>query len=298
MVKSHQIALLSYAPPDPSAPCLQWTSSDTATPSPLDYTISGPPASLGSSDPFAFSIAMRKRKQLHSSETPKRISIELRREIAYGQLTLPLPPASAPPRASAQSLASKRSHAGFAISTPRVPAQSHRRAVSSSEPPVQPPLSAETGRRTKHPSPPLCIPSPAAYDEAPAAGSYFAFAGSDASAAASARPGTAVPPSRTQTPTVAGPGAGAVTGGAAGALAGPPKIEDVSLATFETDLSFDRYDACASMLKGSMPRAKSLYHYALGESCATSAAYSRFYFVIRVSPPRIIGWPGCHDISD
>ncbi|CAD6584643.1 MAG: hypothetical protein CYPHOPRED_002771, partial [Cyphobasidiales sp. Tagirdzhanova-0007] len=60
------------------------------------------------------------------------------------------------------------------------------------------------------------------------------------------------------------------------------KKEDVSLASYETDVVLDSNGSWTGRIEGTMPRAKSLYHYALGESCSTAAACARFYLVLRI----------------
>lgn len=66
------------------------------------------------------------------------------------------------------------------------------------------------------------------------------------------------------------------------------KKDDVSLAVYESDIHFSSIhpDGTAvwyGNIQGVLPKAKSLYHYALGESCCTTAARSRFYMTVRVS---------------
>lgn len=60
------------------------------------------------------------------------------------------------------------------------------------------------------------------------------------------------------------------------------KREDVSLATFETEVNMTTEGVWSGRVGGAMPKAKSLYHYALGETCETASASSRFYIIIRV----------------
>lgn len=58
--------------------------------------------------------------------------------------------------------------------------------------------------------------------------------------------------------------------------------EDVLLATFDTSLDFASKASCRGSLHGNMPQTRSVYHYAVGESCRTPTGQARFYFVTKV----------------
>ena len=64
--------------------------------------------------------------------------------------------------------------------------------------------------------------------------------------------------------------------------------DDVLLATFDTNLDFASKASCRGSLYGHMPQTRSVYHYAVGESCRTPTGQARFYFVTKVGP----GWHG------
>lgn len=256
MVKSHQVALISYGSPQ-GAPIPIHLSSILQPDPRLDYNITAPSSMVGSSDPFSLNVALCRHAK---AEPVKRVSVELRREICYAQ-----DPSDATTSVHGASVNGKRDAR---------PGRGHRRAQSANSVNsacYQPLPNGSTQARSdgRNVTPPQQIPTPLERDESNTTSYFDSFEPT----AASVRPVGRMQMSNAIPPPIP----------ASHASFRPGKKEDVSLATFESDVSLTHEGTWTGKVGGNMPKAKSLYHYALGESCDTSSAYSRFYLVVRVS---------------
>lgn len=307
IIKSHQVALLSYSPlPSTSGSPLSWTSSP-ADPHPLSYDITSPVSGIGCSDPMSFDVKLSKKNAM--AETPKKVVIELRREICFcsGQGESPAPRSkqtfdaynlkSAPTNVDGTS---KMSGGGL-LSDIRAPPptapvpsptsssghsklKSEIREVLTIPPPLPSNPSAPFSFSKCMPStPPSGASTPGENTHVCGESSYFGLfsKGSCAKQATHHRhtQHSYVPPAPIP-------------------ITFPSSIrsrqnqqhlqdhrkrkdEITTLATFEVDCSFTS-PSWHGTIQGEIPKSKSIYHYALGETCSTSFAHSRFYLVPKV----------------
>lgn len=253
MVKSHQVALLNYASPDAAATPMHFSSAILSDPR-LDYDITCASTAIGSSDPFQINVAICRRAR---AEAAKRVTLELRREICY-----------------AQDVADAALGEG-AQKTGKTSCRTHKRTASDSSIGISRSGTQEAlmaGQRPpvdRHITPPQQIPTPMERDETGVTSFFDTFE----PAVASVRPAGYMKMSSSIPPPLPAPVSSLRHG----------KREDVSLATFEADVNLNNEGVWSGKVTGNMPRAKSLYHYALGESCETASASSRFYVIVRVS---------------
>lgn len=325
---------------------MTWQSSTTDT-HPLAYHITSPTSSYGSNDPVNFNIQLSKKSS--TAETPKKVVLELRREIVFCPLSSssdsPNPSSSssntttttkaafenASTTASSSSSNTKKgitAPAPVAASSYFSTSQRHSRANSGPGAPsgihniIIPPLSSSAYHQhhasstklksesqealittppplsnastvssfsTYMPStPPLIIPTPSEYAESTGE-SYFGLKNTGADLHYSSRstvyhsqqhhhyaPPAPVPipirlPSSSTTTLAAG----------INSSASKKKKEEATLAIFETDCIFTS-STWNGKINGTTPKAKSIYHYALGETCQTLSAYSKFYLVPKI----------------
>ena len=259
MVKSHQVALISYGTPQTMPVPIHLSSILQPDPR-LDYNITTPTSTIGASDPFFLNVALCRHAK---AEAVKRVSLELRREICYAQ------------DSSDTSYANQIDTGNSKRSVPML-GRSHRRSQSSNSVSMsrnghsQDAFgNSQQGSAGCHITPPQQIPTPMERDEAHVTSYFDSFEPQIASSRPAGRMemSSAIPPPVSLPPVTFRPG----------------KREDVSLATFEADVNLNNEGVWSGRVGGNMPKAKSLYHYALGESCETASAYSRFYLVVRVS---------------
>ena len=252
MTKSHQLALLNYAAPPSTALPLLW-STPLQQRSLLEYTVKANSASFGSSDPLSLSFQLKKKG---AAEAPKRVSVELRREITFAQSGSPttsyhFEPVRQTGRRGSAFVSNHRSSSSL-TSLKNGSNEPHTRST-------QPLCAADAFELL---TPPPIIPTPLEYHEA-LTESYFGLFGSAGASRANNHHAIVSPLSHQTNP--------------------KRRKEDVSLATYETDVHLDTQGCWNGQIVCNLPRAKSLYHYALGESCKTASACSRFYLVVRVS---------------
>lgn len=261
IVKSQQVVLLNYGKAHAgshNAP-VQWSSTlGAGRVQPLEYIVTASSANFGSSDPVTFAVRLR-RPAVAAQDVPRRVTIELRREVFVSAEQISPSPSQAPGLVN-EKASRRRHHTGLERRQSGADASCASGFDSNTD------SSSQEGLAT----PPLTIPTPIEYAET-CVESYFGLFGPASTSQTTRHILSPSPSSPTQ------------SRGAAAAAANAKKREDVVLAVFESELRSEGAEAWSCQVKGSMPKAKSLYHYALGESCSTSSAVSRFYFVVKVS---------------
>ncbi|KAK9893771.1 hypothetical protein P389DRAFT_108369 [Cystobasidium minutum MCA 4210] len=307
IIKSHQLALLSYAPRCRKAQAPEWLSSPLSN-YPLTYSITTPTTTFGSADPVDFHVELTKNS--YNAETPKKVSLELRREILFGPThadspTSPIYGTSAESSASTSSqshskkrIPHHRTNSGTlsnllpTSSNSRLKSESTEALIVTTPPPLSNTSSTLSSFSTLTPSTPpafsptyekISPPTPADYAESVTSEFYFGLFNGGPSRKASI--GTLSEP-EAKDPKYAAQHARFTSPPPPILLSAPPisasakrhapnnsKKEDITLATFEVDCAFTS-PTWSGRLTGNMPRVKSLYHYALGETCQTPSQTS------------------------
>lgn len=297
IIKSHQVALLSYATPISPSPPLEWASSPS-NPHPLAYHITCSTSTFGSSDPIEVSIQLSKKSL--QAETPKRVMLELRREILFHSSDSPKMNTVSSMQASSSKAnhstvpKHSRSHSGNGLasfSSSSTLGGSKYKSESQEALITPPPLSNTSSTLSSFSvlaptTPPAQVSTPAAeYAESIASESYFGLFNSSTSASRKSSivdlSNTSKRQLHTQHSQQFSPSSVNLSLPAANTLPSKRKKEDITLATFETDCSFTS-PTWHGTIKGTMPKAKSIYHYALGETCTTATATSRYYLVPKI----------------
>ena len=294
MIRTHHLAFINYAPPPPPSP-LEWRPMPTPSPSsssssssvPVECSVTGASTHLGASEPFSLSVHLRRLGHGHG-DVPKRVSVELRREITYAQ------PAESPTTSSYGF-----DHAHAARQTGPGPGPGRRGSAVAVLQPVRRPhsITPANGTKSRRQSEQLTTetllslqhqhqPDSAAISTMSMSTSSLLYPTPSHSSSSSSACQDSSDESSSLAPFL--PARSNASASSASLVTPVPspsrkKREEMVLANFETDVHFDAHGVWNGQVAGCMPKAKSLYHYALGESCTTASASSRFYFVVKVS---------------
>lgn len=248
LIRSQQLGLRIYSAPSVPAGTPSWTSDPHANKG-LQYSIQTSASALGSGDDFTISYKLQSH---NPTDAPRRITVELRREVTWLSHVETTSPRTSPPQMSL----------GYRLSPKLLQKRSRSHSVKRKAERAISPSAVSSGRN----SPQLDnhrISSFTSQHHTPlrigalASPSYSGLFESDLCKSA----------------------------GHSAYLAPPalkPCVDDVSLATFESDLRMTSDGTYRGEIHATVPKSKSTYHYALGETCVTPSATARFYLVLKV----------------